>query len=340
MSKTIKNTATVQHILMPVIYIFLCLVFAFLLNSGSLNEDEKNRSDFEEHYRIHSLPLPASVSFAGESISLEDPDNLERYDKELLTNIYWQSQTLLFIKRAHKYFPVIEKILREQNIPDDFKYLAVAESGLQYAVVSPSNATGVWQFLDGTGKRYGLTINEEVDERYHLEKATLAACAYFREAYNEFNSWALVAASYNMGIVGVRKQLEMQQTSSFHNLYLNSETSRYLFRIIALKNILNKPEQFGFHVPVAQHYKMPESIVVHVNSSLPDLAVFANQNNSGYRWLKLLNPWLRKNTLTIKDGRDYYIRLPKQSSLLSGFRDKIVGDTIELAATNYNPTVK
>lgn len=340
MSKSIKNTATAQHFLMPVIYISLCFVFAFLLNSGSLNEDEKNRSDFEEHYRIHSIPLPALVMFADEPISLSDPDNLERYDKELLTNIYWQSQTLLFIKRAHKYFPVIEKILREQNIPDDFKYLAVAESGLQYAVVSPSNAVGVWQFLEGTGKRYGLTINEEVDERYHLEKATLAACAYFREAYNEFNSWALVAASYNMGIDGVRKQLALQQSRTFNDLYLNNETSRYLFRIIAIKNILQQPEQFGFHVPVAQHYKSPESIVVHVNSSLPDLAKFANQNNSGYRWLKLLNPWLRKNNLTLKDNRDYFIRLPKQSSMMSAFGDKIVHDTIELSATNYTPEIK
>lgn len=306
------------------------LVLALLLNSNSFTEDEKNRDDFNTHYRIHSLPLPQSVVFAGQSIQLDDPDQQERYDRELLTNIYWQSQTLLFIKRAPKYFPLIEQILKQQGIPDDFKYLALAESGLQELVVSPSQAAGIWQFLDGTAKRYGLTVNEEIDERYHLEKATLAACAYFKESYAIFGDWALVAASYNMGIEGIRRQLTLQHAQTFQELYLNAETSRYLFRIIALKNILEHPQSFGFYVPQQQRYETVKTLVVALPTQVSDLATLAHKLNSNYKWLKALNPWLRKNQFDNKNPTPVYIKLPEKQVRQSVWAAAITNDTLFL----------
>jgi hypothetical protein len=219
-----------------VINICLLALALGIFIKADVSEDQKAKSGFQSNYQIYSIPTPEFCTFAGQKISLRDPDAQERFDREMLTNVYWQSQTILFIKRANRFFPSIERILRQQGIPLDFKYLAIAESGLQQ-VVSPAGAAGYWQFLDKTGKRYGLEITEEVDERYNIEKSTLAACKYFKEAYAQFGDWALVAASYNMGIEGVKRQVRSQSIKKYEDLYLNTETSRYLFRILSIKEI-------------------------------------------------------------------------------------------------------
>lgn len=297
---------------------------------STLNEDDKQQKEFESFYKIYSLSIPDKLSFAGEQVPLTDFDVKERYDKELLTNVYWQSQTLLMIKRAEKHFPVIEQILKKHNIPEDFKYIALAESGLQFNVVSPAGAASWWQFLDKTGKVFGLEVNEEVDERYHLEKATEASCKYFQQAYREFGSWALVAASYNMGIEGLKRQMQQQGVNNYYDLYLNTETSRYVLRIMAIKEILENKEKYGFRLVHNHLYANIPVVHVKVAQPIPDLYRFATTFNCNYKQLKLLNPWLRKSSLSNKELKTYVIKLPKDRILQSAYGDKLLNDTIEL----------
>ena len=281
-----------------------------LFIKGSLRYDDKQQQLIEQNIRSYSLPIPESVMFAGQKISLKEFDVRERFDRELLTNVYWQSQTILLLKRANRFFPTIESILKEQGMPDDLKYVALIESGL-LNVNSPVGASGFWQFMDKTGKQYGLTINTEVDERYHLEKATYAACKYFKESYAVFNDWGLVAASYNMGIEGLRRQLKNQSGSSYYDLFLNTETSRYVFRILAMKEIAEKPQQYGFYIAKNHLYDPIPTMNLSVNYSIPDLAAWAIQFKTNYKTVKLLNPWLRSNTLTLKEGESVEITLKK-----------------------------
>lgn len=312
------------------------LIISALFLAYTATVDEQNRKNFEEHYAVHSLELPETIQFAGEQIALDEADLRERYDRELLTNIYWQSQTLLFIKRAHKYFPLIETILQQEGVPDDFKYLALAESGLQYTVVSPSGAAGMWQFLDGTAKQYGLIVNDETDERYHLEYSTVAACAYFKEAYKEFNNWSLVAASYNMGKDGIRKQLAQQQATTYHDLYLNSETSRYLFRILAIKEIIEHPDKYGFHLPPGHLYPEVDLFRVKIGSEIPDLAAFAKSKGITYKLVKLYNPWIRKQYLRSLTYPTY-LSLPAYLLNEPAFRDQVIRDTLDLSVQEPIP---
>jgi hypothetical protein len=281
-----------------------------LFIKGSLRYDDKQQQLIEQNIRSYSLPIPESVTFAGQKISLKEFDVRERFDRELLTNVYWQSQTILLLKRANRFFPTIESILKEQGMPDDLKYVALIESGL-LNVNSPVGASGFWQFMDKTGRQYGLTINTEVDERYHLEKATYAACKYFKESYAVFNDWGLVAASYNMGIEGLRRQLKNQSGSSYYDLFLNTETSRYVFRILAMKEIAEKPQQYGFYIAKNHLYDPIPTMNLSVNYSIPDLAAWAIQFKTNYKTVKLLNPWLRSNTLTLKEGESVEITLKK-----------------------------
>lgn len=290
------------------VLLFTVLGLLFMQHSGP--EDVKRQAEFEQYYKIYSLALPDSLTFAGEAVPMSDLEVKERYDKELLTNVYWQSQTLLMIKRANRFFPIIEPILKANGVPDDFKYLALAESGLQN-VTSPAGASGYWQFLDKTGKRYGLEITEEVDERLSIERSTEAACKYFREAYGVFGSWALVAASYNMGIEGVKKQVETQGVSNYYDLYLNTETARYVLRMLAIKQIVEYPQRFGFNVARGDMYPLVPTYTIQVDSSIDNLVVFAQANKVNYKVLKLYNPWLRKPTLTVAAGKVYTIQLPK-----------------------------
>ncbi|MCF8425709.1 MAG: transglycosylase SLT domain-containing protein [Bacteroidia bacterium] len=317
----------------------ILIIVILVLESHSPTEDKKNTEEFQQYYKIYALSAPKSISFAGTKISLADFDVAERYDKEILTNVYWQSQTVLLLKRANRFLPTIEKILKEQQIPADFKYVALAESGLQN-VVSPANAAGFWQFLDKTGKRYGLEISEEVDERYHLEKATYAACAYFKESYAQLRDWSLVAASYNMGIEGVKKQMRAQSINNYFDLYLNTETSRYLFRIIAIKDICENPERFGFHVGINELY-WPVSVVhVKVDLSITSLAQWSIDNNCNYKLVKLLNPWLRKPYINVPVGKTYYIALPKDRILKSAVANKVKNDTLRFDDSNQENILK
>jgi len=321
-------------------FIFIALAFASgMFIYATLTDDDKQKQEFEQNYRIYSLPIPQKVSFAGVSIPLKEYDVAERYDREILTNVYWQSQTLMLLKRSQRFLPNIDRILKENNIPADFKYLAMAESGLQN-VSSPAGAAGFWQFLDKTAKRYKLDVNEDVDERYHLEKATQAACLYFKEAYAIFNDWALVAASYNMGIEGVRRQMQNQQMKSYFDLYLNVETARYLFRIIAIKEICENPTKFGFYIPQNHYYKEVPSVKVKVDLSISQLSEWAIHNNCNYKLLKLLNPWLRKAYINVTPGKTYYIALPKDRIMQSELASKVVNDTLSLSQTSLGDMPK
>ena len=255
------------------------------------------------------VPVPDSANFAGELVPLNIFYVREQFDRELTVNTYWHSSTLLSLKRAARWFPVIEPILKENNIPDDFKYLALAESGL-LNVVSPSGATGFWQFLDKTGKEYGLTINKEVDERYHVAKSTEAACKYLNKAYGKFRNWTLVAASYNAGQGRIDDTMEKQLSGNYYDMLFPEETNRYVFRILALKYIVENPIKYGFKLEEGDRYDPLTVKTLKITSTLPDLALFARQQNTTYRMLKELNPWLRSDKLTVRGGETYDIAIP------------------------------
>ncbi|NOX18244.1 MAG: lytic transglycosylase domain-containing protein [Chlorobi bacterium] len=269
----------------------------------------KDSVDFPNRYKIFTPPVPKKASFAGERVPLANRDVYERFEREIIVNTYWHSATLLYIKRAKRWLPVIEPILKRNGIPEDFKYISIIESGLDN-VTSPAKAVGFWQFLKGTGKKYGLEINEEVDERYDVEKATEAACKYFWDAYLEFGSWTLAAASYNMGINGARKQVKRQKSKNYYNLVLSIETARYIFRALALKQIMNNPKKYGFDISEDELYRPYEFKKIIIRKSVKDFADFAKAHGINYRILKIYNPWLRTNFLKNRKHKSYVIKLP------------------------------
>jgi len=266
-----------------------------------------------DSYRIEALPMPENLEFAGESVPLSDADVYERMDRELLVNTYWQSNALLLIKRANKYFPVIEPILKEEGVPDDLKYLAVIESGLTQAV-SPARAVGFWQIMEGTGKEYGLEINSNVDERYHIEKSTRVAADYLKKAKARFGSWTLAAASYNAGQYGVDKQLERQKVADYYDLLLGEETGRYVFRILALKEIMSHPKKYGFNFTETDLYKHIPVEKVKVDTVVNDFPDFAEKFGVNYKILKVHNPWLRDDFLNNASRKTYYIDIPEEGN--------------------------
>lgn len=300
-------------------------ILAISLSVIGLVQDNKKESSAriagmdQEIQRIVSFEAPDSLTFAGEKVPLENFDTRESLDRELNTNAYRHSSTLLLIKRSHRFFPVIEPILKEHGIPDDFKYLAVAESDLSNAV-SPVRATGFWQFMNSTGKEYGLEINREVDERYHLELSTSAACKYFLKAFKKFGNWTMVAASYNRGQNGVGQQISIQEQNNYYNLLLTEETSRYLFRILAFKSIFTQPERYGFNIPDDHLYPEIEYEVVKIDSAITNFADFAAGFDTNYKILKSLNPWLRKPYLTNKNGKSYEIKIPAEGARTSAYK--------------------
>ncbi|MDR1459299.1 MAG: lytic transglycosylase domain-containing protein [Bacteroidales bacterium] len=301
-------------ILLP-LSIILIFVICFFLFTGTTSEnnhdssEKNNEADFSANYHLTNPPIPDTLQFAGENIPLEYYDVREALDRELLVNVYWQSNILLYCKRAYRYFPVIEPILAEEGIPDDFKYLALIESGLTN-VISPAKAAGFWQFLKETGIHYGLEINEEVDERYHLEKATKAACQYLKKSYSQHHSWIMAAVAYNMGDNGVKRNIEKQQTSSYWDLLLNEESSRYIYRILAAKLILSHPPNYGIHLRNTDLYQPFRVNTLKIDSTILDLVDFAIQQDVSYKQLKAFNPWLRSDKLTNKTKKEYIIALP------------------------------
>jgi membrane-bound lytic murein transglycosylase D len=290
------------------------MIIASLLTFATVSDadDMVQKEEFKDNYSIYSLPIPQHLDFAGETVPLKDPQVLESYDRELLVNTYWQSQTVLFIKRTARYFPIIEPILKANGIPEDFKYLPLIESGFM-PVVSPAGAVGFWQIMKNTGKQYGLEINSNVDERYHIEKATQVACTYLKEAYGVFGSWTLAAASYNMGISGLKKQLARQKGSTYYDLTLNSETSRYVYRLLAVKEIMDDPESFGFHVREKDRYQPIETFNVKIDSTVQHVNAINSKYGINYRVLKFHNPWLRTETLPNAQQKVYEIKIPKSS---------------------------
>jgi membrane-bound lytic murein transglycosylase D len=253
--------------------------------------------------------FPVKLDFAGEETPLKISDVKERLDRELLVNINLHATTILAIKRANRAFPVIEPILKKNGIPDDFKYLAVIESGL-VNVVSPAGARGVWQFMPETAKERGMEVNENVDQRYDLVKSTEAACRYFLSAKAKFGNWTLAAASYNGGMSGVNKQIDIQKVSNYYDLLLTEETSRYVFRILALKEIMKNPVKYDFNILPADMYENLPTRTIEIDSSIADLATFAKGQGINYKILKIHNPWLRETKLINDTGKKYQIEIP------------------------------
>lgn len=256
-----------------------------------------------------SFDVPKNITFAGEPVPLELADVKERLDKELQSNTYFHSNTIFLIKRASRWFPQMEKILKANNIPDDFKYLPLIESNL-LNVVSPAEAVGYWQILKSSGKEFGLEISNEVDERYDPLKATEAACKYLNQAYRKFGNWTLVAASYNRGMSGLDRAIDNQRETSYYDLFLNDETSRYVFRILAIKEIVENPLKYGFRIKPEHVYQEEPLKYVEVTESIRDLVAFAKQHGTNYKFIKRHNPWLRDDKLTVKKGKNYRIAIP------------------------------
>ncbi len=273
------------------------------------NDTLRSLADNVNTIKYFAAKVPDQISFAGERVPLEDFEVAERMDRELTVNGYWHSNTIQNLKLANRWFPIIEKVFKENNIPDDFKYLAMAESGLRN-VVSPSDAHGYWQFLKGTAQQYGLTVTAEVDERYDMEKSSLAAAKYLKDAYAKFGNWTLAAASYNAGMGGISGAVEYQKANAYYDLYLKDETSRYVFRALAFKLIYENSQQYGFFLSDEDLYNPLEYRTVKVTTSITNLADFAITNNTTYKMVKYFNPWLRSNTLTVKAGDSYTIKLP------------------------------
>ncbi|MDE0599166.1 MAG: lytic transglycosylase domain-containing protein, partial [Dokdonia donghaensis] len=281
-------------------------------------KDEKVRSEkLVNDYNVYAIPMPDGLNFAGEEVPVQNPDIKERMDRELLVNTYWQSNALLLFKRAHKYFPIIEPILAEEGVPDDLKYLAVIESGLTQAV-SPARATGFWQIMKETGKEYGLEVNSNVDERYHIEKSTRAACQYLKKSKERFGNWTAAAAAYNAGNYGVSRRFEEQNVNDYYDLLLGEETGRYVFRIIALKEILNNPKKYGFNYRTEDLYTAVPTYKVEVDTAVTDFVKFAERFGINYKILKIHNPWLREPKLNNSSRKKYYIEIPKEGAYSLG----------------------
>ncbi|MFD1316298.1 lytic transglycosylase domain-containing protein [Namhaeicola litoreus] len=286
------------------------LFIAFLfINADVLEINSDPGKNTSALYEIKALKVPTNLTFAGEKVPIEDEDVLERVDRELLVNTYWQSNGLLNFKRAHKYFPVIEPILKKYNIPDDFKYLALIESGLQN-VTSPAGAKGYWQLMPKTAREYGLEVNENVDERYNLVKSTEAACQYLQEAYKIYGNWTLTAAAYNAGMAGISRVMDYQKVNSYYDLYLNAETSRYIPRIVVTKEIMSNPKKYGFVFEKSDLYNLTRTKTIEIDVEIPDLTEFASSHGITYKELKLNNPWLLEQNLNNKSRKKYFIEIP------------------------------
>ncbi len=269
-----------------------------------------DHDEYGAFQNARSFELPTSFEFAGEQVPLHIPDVSERFDRELMVNMYWHSSTLGIMKRANRFLPLIDSILKENKIPLDFRYLPLIESKLMN-VRSPVGAAGFWQIMEKTGKEHGLIINDEVDERYHAIKSTEVACAYLNSAHQMLGSWTSAAASYNIGMGGLRKRLHQQNTDSYYDLYLNSETYRYVFRLLAIKEIMENPSKYGFYLDKTHLYESIPTYNIRLDTSVSNLIDLAESLDINYKTLKLYNPWLRTKSLTITPPiKCYEITIP------------------------------
>jgi len=295
------------RVLLPALVTLNIFVLILMLASAKPGKDDDRK---DEDARYEAVPLPEKVSFAGEPMPLDRFYVKEALDRELLSNAYFHSQTIRYIKTAPRYFSIIEPILKEHGIPDDFKYLAVAESGLNPRAVSPARAVGFWQLMEGTGLDYGLEINSEVDERYHIEKATHVACEYIKDAYEKFGSWTMVAAAYNRGMNGVEREMERQKENDYYDLLITTETARYVYRIVAIKLLLENPEKYNFYIDKDDIYPSIPTQEVEITGSVDNFAEYAGEHGLSYKVFKDFNPWLRENKLTYSGKKRYWVKIP------------------------------
>ncbi|WP_431106987.1 transglycosylase SLT domain-containing protein [Winogradskyella poriferorum] len=303
---------TLKNILAVVGLVCVSGLFIFSMQKAPSDETIGKEDPLVNDYNVYALEMPEGLNFAGEKVPVENPDIYERMDRELLVNTYWQSNGLLLFKRAQKYFPIIEPILKKNGVPDDFKYLAVIESGLVPTAISPARASGVWQIMAATGRENGLEVNSNVDERYNLEMATEVACVYLKKAKEQLGSWTLAAAAYNAGNAGISRRLEEQGVSNYYDLLLGEETGRYMFRIVALKEILNNASKYGFNFNKSDLYKYIPTYKVEVDTAVTDFSQFAKRFGINYKILKIHNPWLREGHLNNKSRKLYTIEIPKE----------------------------
>ena len=292
-----------------ILSLILVLFVTLLLLNGIQKETSGKKIFTHEFYKIKAIKLPSDLNLAGERVPIEKKDIRERMDRELLVNTYWQSNGLLLIKRANKYFPILEPLLKKHGLPDDFKFLALAESAFTDET-SSAGAAGIWHFMKRTGKEYGLEINKNVDERYHIEKSTKVAAAYLKKSKERFNSWTLAAAAYNAGNYGIHKQLEKQQVTNYYDALLANETERYIFRIIALKEVISNPKKYGFIFDNEDLYTHTKTRVIKVDTVISNITLFAKKFGITYKELKIHNPWLRENKLNNASRKLYEIKIP------------------------------
>lgn len=298
------------------IFIAIVAVCGIVLLSLSNNDTEKVEQQRPLVLSMTaSVDIPDAMTFAGEKIVFDRYDFRERMDRELNSFTYFHSTTLLLFKRANRIFPIIEPILKQQGVPDDIKYIAVIESSLDHRAISPARAVGLWQFMSSTAPGFGLEVSSEVDERYHIEKSTAAACRYLKDAYRKYGSWSAAALSYNGGQGRITNELRNQQTNNALDLWLVEETTRYYYRMLAIKTVFENPSQFGFVVRGDQLYKPMDFKEVKVSSSIPSLVTFAKQHGITYAQLKDFNSWLRDTKLTNRSGKTYTILIPTKESL-------------------------
>ena len=287
----------------------------FIYASPKEDSDEVQTRAIMHDYRVYAPVIPDTMTFCGERVPLETYYVRESLDNELIVNMYRQSSTVLYFKRATRYFPTIESILKKNNIPEDMKYLCVIESGLTNAT-SPANAQGFWQFISSSGKTYGLAINDDVDMRNDLEASTEAACKYLRSLYNRFHSWTAAAAAYNCGENGLARRMASQNTNNYYDLRLNTETGRYVYRILAMKQIMQHPQQYGYFIRHCDTYPIIPPRTVTLSGQNVDLYQFAQKNNTSYKMLRTLNPWLQTDKLKNKANKSYQVKLPTDKGLL------------------------
>ncbi len=320
--------------------VFIAVILIYLIYRNYVAPiPERIKKEIKIEYGVPALEIPENVSFAGEPVPLNDPDVKERLDRELYVNTFWHSNTIFLLKRGNRWLPQIEKILDKYNIPADLKYLAVIESDLMNKR-SPSDAVGFWQLLKGTAKDYGLEVDSEVDERYNPLKSTEVACKYLLKAHDKFGSWTDAAASYNIGMRGLQRTINKQGVKTYYELLLGEETSRYVFRAIAVKLIFEDPEKYGFYLGKDDLYHQEKLREITVSSSINNLREFAFEQGINYKLLKRYNPWLRKNTLSVRRGNTYNIVIPKELQYVMGEEttptDSISSDSLDFSDEDFD----
>ncbi|KAA6341172.1 Membrane-bound lytic murein transglycosylase D [termite gut metagenome] len=287
----------------------------FLFGHTDANTEQVVVADNEVFYSVHSVDVPQTIEFAEQTVDLTRYDCRERMDRELMAFTYMHSSTMLMIKRANRYFPIVEPILKENGVPDDFKYLMTIESNLNIEARSPAGAAGLWQFMATTGREFGMEVNNNIDERYNVVKSTQAACKYLKAAYDKYGDWLAVAAAYNGGQSRISTELRRQQADKAIDLRLTEETSRYIFRIIAVKQVFNNPRSFGFQIKKEHLYPPFSYEEVKVSEGITDLSTFAKQKNITYAQLRDANPWLRDYSLENRSRRTYILNIPTPQSI-------------------------